>query len=92
MGQIHAIDPDLGRNGQVFYGLQSGSNNTEFFSVEQKSGKILVSNHSLTAGRHLLFVEAADQPINPSERRTSLAVVTVNVKSYKGKGLREWVF
>ncbi|KAH1022570.1 hypothetical protein HUJ04_011952 [Dendroctonus ponderosae] len=84
VGQIHAIDPDLARNGMVLYALQSGSNNTDFFSVEPKSGKILVANSSLLSGKHLLFIEAADQPVNPSERRTSLAVVTIDVKSYKG--------
>lgn len=30
-------------------------------------------------GRYALFVEAADQPDNPSERRFSLAVVTIEV-------------
>lgn len=48
----------------------------------------MVAESDLTPEKHLLFIEAADQPINPSERRTSLAVVTIDVKNYKGNHSR----
>lgn len=56
------------------------------FNVDAETGKITVADHPLPQGRHALFVEAADQPANPSEKRFSLAVVTVEVlKSGKGQ-------
>lgn len=84
VGQIHAIDPDLGMNGLVIYSLQKTSNNTNPFDVDPKTGKIIVAESTLVPGKHILFIEAADQPSNPSEKRTSLAVVTVDVKNHKG--------
>ncbi|XP_066256989.1 cadherin-89D isoform X1 [Euwallacea similis] len=84
VGQIHAIDPDLGKNGLVTYSLQNASNNSQSFDVDSKTGKIVVTQRAITPGKHLLFVEAADQPVNPSERRTSLAVISIDVKNHKG--------
>lgn len=55
------------------------------FIVEPKSGKVIVNEVPLTEGRHALFIEASDLPANPSERRYSLAVVTVEVNR-PGKG------
>lgn len=86
VGQVHAIDPDLGRNGIVSYAIQSTSNNTVPFYVDSKTGRLTVAQAPLPPGRHLAFIEATDQPINPSEKRSSLAVVAVEVKDQSVKG------
>lgn len=90
VGQVHAIDPDLGRNGFVVYSLQKTGNKTENktipFRIDYKTGHITISKTPIPTGRHLLFVEASDQPLNPSERRLSLAVVTVDVRKNISKG------
>lgn len=52
--------------------------------VEPKTGRVIINETPLQEGRHALFVEASDQPANPSERRYSLAVVTIEV-TYPGK-------
>lgn len=82
LGQVHAVDDDLGRNGLVRYKLQKPGNATlrkPPFAVNEQTGVITVSESPILEGRHAIFVEAADQPANPSERRFSLAVVTVDV-------------
>lgn len=71
-------------NGLVVYSLQKTTNNSDPFDVDPKTGRILVTESTLVPGKHILFIEAADQPINPSEKRTALAVVTVDVKNHKG--------
>lgn len=86
VGKIHAIDPDQGKNGLVVYSLQKSANNSNLFNVDSKSGKVSVNSSKLTLGKHLLFIEASDQPSNPSERRFSLAVVTVEVKTVGKRG------
>lgn len=72
------------------YTIQKGVNvtilNDNFFAVESQQGNVIVANIPLPTGRHTLFIEAADQPINPTERRFSLAVVTIHVIS-SGKPL-----
>lgn len=88
VGVVRAVDPDLGRNGIVLYDIQRTSNNTrQFFTVEPKTGRVTISETPLPEGRHALFVEASDQPTNPSERRYSLAVVTIDVTKPGSKGL-----
>ncbi|KAL4702872.1 hypothetical protein ACJJTC_003995 [Scirpophaga incertulas] len=81
IGKVKAIDPDLGRNGIVLYDLQRTSNLTitSPFQVDPKTGAISVAESPIVEGRHALFIEASDQPTNPSERRYSLAVVTIDV-------------
>lgn len=86
VGQIHAIDPDEGLNGLVHYSLQRAANNSAMFTVDTKTGQIIVNTPDLTLGKHLLFVEASDQPRNPSERRFSLAVVSIEVKNIVDRG------
>ncbi|XP_065213230.1 cadherin-89D isoform X2 [Planococcus citri] len=85
IGKVEAKDPDLGRNGQVMYTIQKGVNatlvNDNFFAVDPLQGTIKIANNPLLKGKHTLFIEAADQPINPTERRFSLAVVTIHVIS-----------
>ncbi|XP_049870904.1 cadherin-89D [Pectinophora gossypiella] len=81
IGRVKAVDPDLGRNGIVLYDLQRTSNLTitSPFQVDAKSGSIILAETPLAEGRHAVFIEASDQPANPSERRYSLAVVTIDV-------------
>ncbi|XP_047360551.1 cadherin-89D isoform X2 [Vespa velutina] len=82
LGQVHAIDDDLGTNGLVKYTLQKPGNSSKRvppFVVDENTGVITVAETPIIEGRHAIFVEAADQPANPSERRFSLAVVTVDV-------------
>jgi hypothetical protein len=83
------MDPDLGRNGMVLYALQRPSNKSTSplpFAVDAQSGQVMVINSPLAEGRHALFIEASDQPANPSERRYSLAVVTIKVLRAGSKG------
>lgn len=89
VGQIHAIDPDLGRNGQVVYSIQKNNNHAPF--KINKTGQILLDQADISVGRHIIFVEASDLPINPSEKRVSLAVVTVTVKNVSPKGLPDFI-
>lgn len=89
--QVKATDPDLGRNGMVLYALQRPSNKSSSmsplpFAVDAQSGHVMVINSPLPEGRHALFIEASDQPANPSERRYSLAVVTIEVVRAGSKG------
>jgi len=89
--QVKAMDPDLGRNGMVLYALQHPSNKSSSisplpFAVDAQSGQVMVINSPLPEGRHALFIEASDQPANPSERRYSLAVVTIEVLRAGSKG------
>lgn len=81
LGQVHAVDSDQGKNGLVRYGIQRAGNSTVPvpFAVDPRTGLISVAVSPIVEGRHAIFIEAADQPANPSERRYSLAVVTVDV-------------
>lgn len=87
LGQVRAVDDDLGTNGLVKYTLQSPGNSSKRvppFIVDENTGVITVAETPIIEGRHAIFVEAADQPANPSERRFSLAVVTVDVSRPDG--------
>lgn len=83
-----AIDPDLGRNGFVLYDLQHPGNNSSPvpFTINSQTGEINVTDQPLLRGKYALFVEASDQPANPSERRFSLAVVSINVVTPNEEG------
>lgn len=88
LGQVHAVDEDLGPNGLVRYRLQKSLNSTTRtppFMVDEITGMITVAEIPILEGKHAIFVEAADQPANPSERRFSLAVVTVDVSRSDGE-------
>ncbi|XP_046673716.1 cadherin-89D isoform X2 [Homalodisca vitripennis] len=94
VGKVEATDPDLGRNGMVLYQLQrsnTSGTHTSQLTVDAQSGHVLVSDVPLVLGKHTLFVEASDQPANPSERRFSLAVVTVLVEPAKKDVLPDFV-
>uniref|UniRef100_A0A8D8W571 Cadherin-89D n=1 Tax=Cacopsylla melanoneura TaxID=428564 RepID=A0A8D8W571_9HEMI len=82
VGKIEARDPDLGRNGMVLYELQRNNRTrTPHFTVDPQSGQIMIASAPVPLGKHSLFIEASDQPVNPSERRFSLAVVTIEVQT-----------
>jgi hypothetical protein len=75
----------------VLYDLQRPSNGSSNispvpFAVDAQSGQVMVIDSPLSEGRHALFIEASDQPANPSERRYSLAVVTIEVLKAGSKG------
>lgn len=79
--QVQAEDRDEGGNGRVTYSIQSPGNSTrrdrtKAFSIDEDKGTIRLVTKMLP-GEVTLFVEASDRPSNPSETRTSLAVVTV---------------
>lgn len=80
VGHISASDPDEGRNGMILYELQypRGENSVVPFKLDSNSGALHVAG-PLQRGRIAVFIEASDQPANPSERRFSLAVVTIEV-------------
>lgn len=79
VGYVKAHDPDEGQNGQILYELQRPRTSGLIpFKLDSKSGALSVSG-PLNYGRIALFIEACDQPLNPSERRFSLAVVTIEI-------------
>ncbi|EDW67860.2 uncharacterized protein Dvir_GJ22851 [Drosophila virilis] len=79
IGRVAAHDPDDGPNGQLLYELQRPKGSGYIpFRLDSKNGTIYVAG-PLRRGRIAVFVEASDQPTNPSERRFSLAVITIEV-------------
>ncbi|EDV94334.1 GH20538 [Drosophila grimshawi] len=79
IGRVVAHDPDEGPNGQLLYELQRPKGSGYIpFRLDNKNGTIYVAG-PLRRGRIAVFVEASDQPTNPSERRFSLAVITIEV-------------
>ncbi|XP_061400687.1 cadherin-89D, partial [Musca vetustissima] len=79
VGQVLARDPDEGPNGMLLYDMQRPKKSGYIpFRLDSKNGTIYVSG-PLRRGRIAVFVEASDQPLNPSERRFSLAVITIEV-------------
>lgn len=81
LGQVHAVDQDFGQNGAVTYVVQKPGNTSLLmpFAVDPHNGIVTIAQTPIIEGRHAIFIEASDQPDNPSERRTSLAVVTIDV-------------
>lgn len=92
VGHIAASDPDEGRNGMILYELQHprGGSGVVPFKLDSNSGTLLVAG-PLRRGRIAVFIEASDQPANPSERRFSLAVVTVEVYASIANGAIDFV-
>lgn len=79
--QVQAEDSDEGGNGEVTYIIQTPANSTretasELVTVHKTRGILTVISR-LPPGRLTVFVEASDTPSNPSETRTSLAIVTI---------------
>ncbi|XP_055907965.1 cadherin-89D [Eupeodes corollae] len=84
IGKVMAYDPDEGRNGVVLYELQRPKGSGFIpFRLDPQTGAIFVAG-PLRPGRIAVFIEATDQPANPSERRFSLAVVTIEVYATMG--------
>jgi hypothetical protein len=78
VGKIKAIDPDDGPNGKVSYEMKNRRETSVPFKLDSKTGVLKVSG-KLVTGRVALFVEACDQPVNPSETRCTLAVLTLDI-------------
>lgn len=78
VGKIKAIDPDDGPNGKITYEMKNRKETAVPFQLDPKNGILKVTGKLLT-GRIALFVEACDQPINPSETRCTLAVLTLDI-------------
>ncbi|XP_040187919.1 protocadherin-23 [Rana temporaria] len=72
---VHAVDPDLGSNGEVIYSLWSGE---EYFSVEESTGIVRVSRplDREQKALHQLVVQAKD---GGSQPEVSSVLVMVNV-------------
>ena len=72
---------DEGNNGLVKYKIQARGNTTRDAAVRSvavgETDGTLVLLESLPPGQVTVLVEASDTPLNPSETRTSLAVVTI---------------
>ncbi len=86
IGQVKAFDPDEGPNGRIAYEIKTRKENVQVpFKLDRKTGVLTVSG-PLQRGRIALFIEAADQPINPSERRYSLAVLTLDIINKNDNG------
>jgi hypothetical protein len=78
VGKIKAFDPDDGPNGRILYEMKNRKETSVPFHLDSKTGVLKVSGKLIT-GRVALFVEACDQPINPSEMRCTLAVLTLDI-------------
>ena len=78
VGKIQAFDPDDGPNGKLFYEMKNRRETSVPFKLDSKTGVLKVTG-KLIVGRIALFVEACDQPTNPSETRCTLAVLTLDI-------------
>ncbi|UYV72312.1 hypothetical protein LAZ67_9002575 [Cordylochernes scorpioides] len=85
VGTVKAVDPDLGLNGLVTYSLQNDSlTQTVPFVVDHHNGSVLIhtsfSDIRVKPSRYTFFVIASDQASIVSERRTSSAVINIEVR------------
>ncbi|XP_058813013.1 cadherin-89D isoform X2 [Topomyia yanbarensis] len=79
VGTIKAKDPDDLGNGRVQYRVKNVRPNLVIpFRVDPDTGDIIVSD-PLTYGKIAFFVEARDQPLNPSESRFNVALITIDI-------------
>uniref|UniRef100_A0A8W7PLQ8 Cadherin domain-containing protein n=1 Tax=Anopheles coluzzii TaxID=1518534 RepID=A0A8W7PLQ8_ANOCL len=79
VGQIRALDPDDLGNGKIQYSIKNVRPNLVIpFLLDPDTGDIRVSE-ALTYGKIAFFVEARDQPQNPSESRFNVALVTIDI-------------
>ncbi|XP_050100508.1 cadherin-89D-like [Anopheles aquasalis] len=79
VGQLRARDPDDLGNGKVRYSIKNVRANLAIpFQLDADTGEIRVSEQ-LTYGKIAFFVEARDQPQNPSESRFNVALVTIDI-------------
>ncbi|XP_063874721.1 cadherin-89D-like [Scylla paramamosain] len=102
IGTVTAEDADEGNNGLVRYRIQTRENSTKDTAVRSvavgEEDGALTLKESLPPGLLTVLVEASDSPLNPSETRTSLAVVTISVKAthsweprFEGAPFELWV-
>ena len=83
LDQVVAEDADAGLNGMVKYrmtGIRPESHGNPF-KVDPHYGTLTVARTLEYAIPYTLFVEATDSPGNPSETRSSLAVVHIFVSN-----------
>lgn len=78
VGKIKATDPDDGQNGKIIYEMKNRKETSVPFKLDPRTGILKVTG-KMQPGRIALFVEACDQPVNPSEQRCSLAVLTLDI-------------
>uniref|UniRef100_A0A182JGR4 Cadherin domain-containing protein n=1 Tax=Anopheles atroparvus TaxID=41427 RepID=A0A182JGR4_ANOAO len=79
VGQLRALDPDDLGNGKVQYHIKNVRPNLAIpFQLDVDTGDIRVGE-TLTYGKIAFFVEARDQPQNPSESRFNVALVTIDI-------------
>ncbi|XP_065073124.1 cadherin-89D isoform X2 [Ochlerotatus camptorhynchus] len=79
VGSLKAIDPDDMGNGQVQYHIKNVRPNLAIpFKLDPGTGDIKVAEQ-MTYGKIAFFVEARDQPQNPSESRFNVALVTIDI-------------
>ncbi|XP_062556835.1 cadherin-89D isoform X2 [Armigeres subalbatus] len=79
VGSIKALDPDDMGNGQIQYHIKNVRPNLAIpFKLDPDTGDIKVTE-TLTYGKIAFFVEARDQPQNPSESRFNVALVTIDI-------------
>ncbi|XP_045608618.2 cadherin-89D [Procambarus clarkii] len=83
IGSVLAEDMDQGGNGKVTYKIQSRGNTTRgtlrnALIVDKNTGVLTLAS-KLSPGQVTVFIEASDMPSNPSETRTTLAIVTIDV-------------
>ncbi|XP_053681028.1 cadherin-89D [Anopheles nili] len=79
VGRIRALDPDDKGNGQIRYSVKNVRPNLAIpFRLDPDTGDIRVAE-TLTYGKVAFFVEARDQPQNPSESRFNVALVTIDI-------------
>ncbi|XP_064090061.1 cadherin-89D-like isoform X2 [Macrobrachium nipponense] len=85
VGKVTAEDLDEGGNGQIIYKIQSRAHSGHDTSGGSIQVDRVTGNLTLAAayppGQYTVFIEASDSPSNPSETRTSLAVVNIEVES-----------
>uniref|UniRef100_T1IXK6 Cadherin domain-containing protein n=1 Tax=Strigamia maritima TaxID=126957 RepID=T1IXK6_STRMM len=83
IGSVRAVDADRGDNGRIFYFKHPDSSGSPF-DIDRENGSVFVSQSpaalSSKAGEFTLFVGAGDKPGEPSERRTSLAIVYIQTE------------
>ena len=78
VGKIKASDPDNGKNGKLTYEMKNRKETAVPFTLDPQTGTLKVTG-KLQVGRIALFVEACDEPVNLSEQRCSLAVLTLDI-------------
>ena len=82
VGNVAAMDPDVGYNGVILYQFQSNTNSTimETFYLEPLSGD-LITRSSLMGGTYIFTVVATDLSDSASSASTTVTVTTSGTKN-----------